>query len=289
MDDDINQQLLDAVAASPGVAEALRGVRDGNFPLFLQGPAGALPAFLLSLIARQGAPENDGGLSRMLIVAATERDAEALCADMQSLGVETALFPWWGAIPYRDMAPLSAVFGERAKVLAACSRGSRLNIIITSERAFLSPVPPPDYIRSLLTTLRPGDTLDTTALAEKLAEWGYTRVPRVQLPGEFALRGEVFDIYLGGDSAESGAFRVLFDFDTVESIRPFKVETQSGGEKIPALTLRPLKEVVWTDERIETLQRNLASFEEYELHENGSGSINDVMESLITRRTVSGV
>ena len=43
--------------------------------------------------------------------------------------------------------------------------------------------------------LAAGSTVDTLELAGTLTTLGYLRVPRVSLRGEFALRGEVVDIY----------------------------------------------------------------------------------------------
>jgi len=181
-------------------------------------------------------------------------------------------------MPYRDMAPLSAVFGERMGVLSALATG-KSGIVILPERAFLTPLPPPDYVRSLLVTLKPGGAIDTSGLAETLVAYGYTRVPRVQVRSEFALRGEVLDILMG---EETEAYRILFDFDRVESIRRFEPLNQSGLEKVAELVIHPLKEVVWTDDRIEALSRNLEKFEEFPNHGRA------ILEELMSRRTISG-
>ncbi|MDR0623802.1 MAG: hypothetical protein LBG10_05165, partial [Treponema sp.] len=45
--------------------------------------------------------------------------------------------------------------------------------------------------------VKPGGAIDTAALAKTLTRYGYTRTPRVQIHGEFALRGEVLDILMG--------------------------------------------------------------------------------------------
>jgi transcription-repair coupling factor (superfamily II helicase) len=103
----------------------------------------------------------------------------------------------------------------------------------------------------------------------------------VQVRGEFALRGEVFDILMGGDDE---AYRLLFDFDRVESIKSFDPAMQGskpGGEKIPELFIRPLREVVWTDDRIESLESNLSVFKEFK-----SGGL--IIEELIARRGMAG-
>jgi transcription-repair coupling factor (superfamily II helicase) len=227
-------------------------------------------------------------------VVPTEQDANALALDLRTLGLEAWVLPWWGTMPYRAMAPLSEVFGERSRVLCALAeraaghdksgRPPGAAVYLIPERAFLSPLPPPEYIRSLLIPLKTGDTLDTAALAERLVSYGYTRVPRVQLHGEFALRGEVLDICMGADDE---AYRVLLDFDRVERIRRFDpVDQSSSGpgarEQLSGFSIRPLRELVWTDGRIDALAENLG--EGGEFPDRGRA----VLETLMERRNCAG-
>jgi transcription-repair coupling factor (superfamily II helicase) len=263
--------LRDRIARSQAVRELLKARDSGKFPLEIDAAEGAFPGILISLMfAAQG--------GTILVVTPSDTEAALLVQDLETAGLPVATLPWWGTMPYRDMAPLSAVFGERMGVLAALAAG-RPGVVVVPERAFLTPLPPPGYIKQLLVTLQAGGGIDTAALAEILVSYGYTRVPRVQVRGEFTLRGEVLDILMGADSE---AYRVLFDFDRVESIRRFDPLSQSGLEKTAALEIRPLKELIWTDDRIETLSRNLAGWAEFA----GGGGV--IIDELISRRTFSG-
>ena len=283
--------LKEKMLRSSGLQNILKALADGKFPLEIDAAEGAFPGILISLIS---AARNE----KILVVVPTDTEAALLAQDLESAKLpeekqaSATIFPWWGGLPYRDMPPLSAVFGERTRILAHLVSKQRHEAqkgpIIVSQRAFLTPVPPPEYIKQLLICLKPGDSIeigsnsmnfDPGALAEILVSYGYTRVPRVQLRGEFALRGEVLDILLAG---ENEAFRILFDFDQIESIRRFDPQSQSGLEKLTELVIYPLKEVVWSDDRIEALSRNLESFEEFP-----SGGT-EILEELMTRRTISG-
>ncbi|AEF86715.1 transcription-repair coupling factor [Treponema primitia ZAS-2] len=274
--------FLKKIVASDAVSRVLDEFKGGKFPLEIEGAEGSFGAILLSALFQTNH-------DNLLAVTPSEREAAELATDLETLGVPVALFPWWGTVSYREMAPLSTVFGERTRVLGSLARsieagpGNR-GIVVVPERAFLTPLPPPEYIRSLLITLKPGGKIDTIALAETLSGYGYIRVPRVQVHGEFALRGEVLDILMGGDDS---AYRVLFDFDQVESIKRFDPVDQSSlgpgdREKVGELVIRPLKEVVWSDERIETLSRNLASFPEF------ANQGRAMLEELMTRRGAGG-
>ncbi len=256
---------------SQAMLEVIKAYRGGKFPLEIDGAEGSFGAMLLANLYKTDKRS-------LLLVVPTEREAAELSLDLESLGVSLVQMPWWGSIPYREMAPLSLVFGERTKALAEILTG-QAPVVVVPERALLTPLAPPEYFRSLLTRLKEGGTIDTSALAELLAAYGYTRVPRVQVHGEFALRGEVLDLLMAGDDE---AYRILFDFDQIESIKRFDPADQSGLSRVGECIIRPLKEVVWSDDRIDMLSRNLAGFDEF------SGQGLAIIDDLMTRKTCPG-
>ena len=272
-------ELLRTIGRSAPVSACISAFSQGKFPQEITGCEGSFNALLLAKLyaARQG---------RYFAVVPQETDAVNLAGDLEALEIPCRQFPWWGAVPYRELAPLSAVFGERVKTLSDLVLG-KPGIVIIPERAFLTPLPPPDYIKGLLVSVKPGGKIDTASLSRLLASYGYTRVPKVQVHGEYALRGEVLDIFMGGeDAAETdAAYRILFDFDQVESIKRFDPLLQGSGpgrEKLPELLIRPMREVVWDDERINALAGNLAGFKEF------TDGGKDIIDELITRRTIAG-
>lgn len=274
-------QVLQKIRESPAVSAILKAYRAGEFPLEIEKAEGALPAALIALFGAAA------GRIPALVVVPTEQDAADLVGNLEALGVGAAVLPWWESIPYRPLMPFAARFGERARALSEMSlwdtplrdAGRSAPLVIASERAFLTPTPPPDYARSLVVRLTVGQTADTAHLAAVLADYGYIRTARVQDQGEFALRGEVLDVFMRGDE---NAFRIVFDFDAIETIKTFDPQDQSGGEKLKSLVIHPLKEVVWTDDRIDALSANLAVFDEFA--DNGKA----IIEDLIARRTTSG-
>lgn len=263
--------IRNAVSSSSAVSSVISAFKQKRFPLEVDTANGALMPILLTLFF-----QHDAG--PYLIVAPTEKEATVFSSDLENLGVPSRIFPWWSALPYRDTALSSSVFGERCALLSGLVQGNA-SVIITSQRAFLTPLPPPEYLHELLVTVKTGGNFDTIALAAMLVRYGYTRVPQVQVHGEFALHGEVLDLFMTGDDI---ACRILFDFNHVESIKRFDPLDQSGQEKVNELVIRPLKEVVWSDERIEALSVNLAAFDEFT--RNGMW----LLESLMEKRTAAG-
>ncbi|MCL2175522.1 MAG: transcription-repair coupling factor, partial [Treponema sp.] len=213
-------ELLSKSSASKSVSSVLQAVKNGNFPIDIEGSEGSFAAVLTAHLYNACAKQ-------IFVVVPQEETADDLILDLAKSGIYSAKFPWWGAAPYRELSSMSAVFGERTKVLTDLSLGKK-GVYIIPERAFLTPIPPPEYLKNLLVSLKQGGKIDVTSLSKTLVSFGYTRVPRAQVHGEFALRGEVLDIYMGGGvSGEEEAYRILFDFDNVETIKKFDPMMQS--------------------------------------------------------------
>ncbi len=194
-----------------------------------------------------------------LIVVSTAKEADEIESDLQTIiqeKVQIFKLSWWQTLPYRSVAKSSVIFGERASFLSkladkSLSPNAKDRVFIVSERSFLSPLPPSKYVRNLSLKLKAGMSLDIMQLSSRLTELGFLRVPRVSVHGEYALRGEVIDVFMPG---EKNAFRLLFDFDTLDQIKTFDIETQSSKEKVDEILIYPMKEVLWTEELVEKLE-----------------------------------
>ena len=231
----------------PPFLQALGKVRKGQWPVALEGVQGGLLAFMAEEIQQ---PLR----SSHLIVLPTEQEAAAVAQDLSLFSPrEALLFSGWGTLPYRGGHPLPSVFGERARLLVRLLAGEEL-CVVTSLRTFLSPLPDPGHLRSLLLSVAVKDRLDHFQLALTLQEYGYLRVPRVSITGEVALRGEVIDIFPYG---EEEAVRILLDFDRVAEIKRFNPITQASTASLKKLTLAPCRELVFSDRLLQNLADNL--------------------------------
>jgi transcription-repair coupling factor (superfamily II helicase) len=232
----------------------LSRLKTEEWPAEIEGVQGGLHGFFLAEYL-----EANPGL--LVIVVPSEKEIESLGQDLDLTGLDFDVMPWWGTMAYRPVPAGSVVFGQRAARLASlCQPSAESRILVMTERAFLTPVPPPEYFSRLLMTIRKGDTFGPAELAERLAAWGYTRVPRVTVRGEFALRGEVFDIFRPGDEV---AHRVVFEFNSVEHIKSFNPSDQTSLESFDKLVIYPMREVIWDEERIAALRGRLASLPEF--------------------------
>ena len=254
---------------------------DIKFPVQISGTHGSLFTYFLSDLCNtvkykklqflqynnssKKTPDYKDFSQDYLIVVPGEYEMNNLSEDIQTIfpQAQVYLFPSWGTIPYRAAAPGSLVFGQRAgflsKLLEEEPFTSELNprIFIITQRSFMSPLPPPDYTRGFSFTLKKKDSIDTVKIAQKLTQIGYTRVSRVNVRGEFSLRGEVLDIFL---PLEENPVRLVFDFDTIESLKEFETDSQITLKTREKITICPVKEVLWDDGLVEKLRQKLDDY-----------------------------
>jgi len=80
------------------------------------------------------------------------------------------------------------------------------------------------------------DRLDIDLVMEKLVGYGFERADFVYEPGQFAMRGGIFDIYSFGNEKP---YRVELFGQDVDSIRIFDPETQLSERKLLQVNIIP--------------------------------------------------
>ncbi len=135
-------------------------------------------------------------------------------------------------------------------------------VIVGTEAAFNSPFPKRKDIIARQLRLITGMSSSPPQLSTQLANMGYHRVANARMPGEFAARGEVLDIY---PIMSTHPWRLHFHFDTIESIQGYDPLTQRNQdqkerEKIKLL-VAPLSEWKFSKEDIPTLRTEMHALE----------------------------
>lgn len=109
--------------------------------------------------------------------------------------------------------------------------------IIAPIQALMQAVPSPQALEDDLLTLEVGQQRGPQRLVEWLVEHGFTRLDQVESPGDFALRGEILDIY---PPAEVDPYRIDFFGDQIETIRRFDVSTQRSTQEFDSIRIAGL-------------------------------------------------
>lgn len=216
-----------------GAIASLRDrVRAERFPIGVRGPKGAFVSAVVDVIATVKRP--------VVVVAPGETEAQAIAEDLDVFGLRTVRIPSLGVRPYASPSTSSVVWGERMHGMVELAIG-RADAVVVDGRSVLLPVPDRSDLLAVCRVIHIGDALDPIELAHHLAEAGYWRVPRVTVHGEFAIRGEVVDVFVPG---QPEAFRIVLDFDRVDSLRRFDPIDQSSVSDEKTIEITPHRETV---------------------------------------------
>ncbi len=202
------------------------------------------------LAALLGRRRERGEADALLVVTATEREAEALRAAFDCLlpGAEILDLPAWETLPHERLSPGVETVGRRMHAIrrmGAWQQGDAPLVVVAPVRAALQPV-----VAGLAAVepvvLRQGQRgVDLAALTERLVALAYTRVDLVTRRGEFAVRGGILDVF-----SPIGEHPVRVDFfgDEVEQLRGFSVADQRSLDvAVPTAELVPARELLLTD------------------------------------------
>jgi transcription-repair coupling factor (superfamily II helicase) len=182
-----------------------------------------------------------------LVVARDARELDSLRAELGFFlgpahgrnGRAIHALPDWEVRPYDQFSPHPDNISERHAALAELPRPHGA-VLLASADTLGQRLAPRGYVEGRTFNLALGDKLPIEPLRARLVESGYASVSQVSAPGEFALRGSLFDVYPMGATTP---LRVdLFD-DEIEAIREFDPETQRSGAALKQVRLLPGREM----------------------------------------------
>ena len=151
--------------------------------------------------------------------------------------------PAWDCLPYDRVSPSRTLAARRAAALHSLliAPTDKPFIVVTTANGATQKVAPRDVIANAGFQARAGQQLRREVLEAYLSDNGYSRASTVMEAGDFAIRGGLIDIF---PPALDDPIRLDFFGDELESIRAFDVETQRTTEKLKAVHLAPVSEVL---------------------------------------------
>lgn len=130
-------------------------------------------------------------------------------------------FPAWDTVPFDRVSPNVNIVSTRLETLTEIAlepNPKQPRLIIASIGAAIQKLPPEKIFLNARRILKTGGKLNFNDFMHYAAVNGYTRVEQVMEPGEYAVRGDIIDIFPTG--AEQPIRIDLFDED-IEKIRTF--------------------------------------------------------------------
>ena len=168
--------------------------------------------------------------------------------------IEVLKFPAWDTVPYDRVSPNVNIVAERISTLAALAEmpeSKKPRVVIASVGAVLQKLPPKKIFLNAVREIKTGGKLDFNNFIHYAVINGYNRVEQVYEPGEYAVRGDIIDIFPVGTKEP---LRIdLFD-DEVEKIRTFDVMTQRTTGELKSYCFQVMNEVVVDNNTVKTFR-----------------------------------
>ena len=178
---------------------------------------------------------------RVVLITHDEATAAELCGDINALGLKCLNFPARD-LCIGDLSGYSKEYEhKRIDTLSAVADGA-FDLLTISLDAAVQYTVKPEVLKSARFTLKTGDSADTSELAERLINAGYTRSQLCEGSGQFSVRGGIFDLFPVNSEKPC---RIEFWGDEIDSISYFDPETQRREENADEIEISPAAEVMF--------------------------------------------
>ena len=182
----------------------------------------------------------------LIYIASGDNRAEGVAHLLQELAPDAAVgfIPAWDCLPYDRASPSPDVLGQTMAALRrldawTARKGKAGAVLVTTLEAAVQRIPPATAAAEAL-DLAVGDALEPGALGATLERFGYRHDHRIDDHGEFALRGEVVDLFPSGPTP----FRLTIEAGRISAIHPFDPATQRSCGSVATLTIGPVSTLV---------------------------------------------
>src|SRR5215467_9875660 len=249
------RELFADVELLPGFTRVASYLKEGTGRIRVSGLSPTAKALLLVLWQR--ATERP-----VIVVVNDNREVEdfvpvlrGFCELTASCDPDSVVpLPARDVLPFQNLSPHPELQEERATALWKIATG-KVSILVSPIAATAILQRSPEYYSDLARTLRRGESFDLDNLLGHLNTVGYASADVVEMPGQYALRGGILDVY--SPEAERPV-RIEFFGDEVDSIRRFYPTSQRSSNPIDEAMLLPLTETPVTDQLLGAIHTRLS-------------------------------
>src|SRR5437879_6273991 len=239
----------------PAFTRAASHLKEGAGRIGLSGLTPSAKAVILVLLRRAtGRP--------LIIVVADNRAAEDMLPVLQSFCELTGAadpesvvkLSARDVLPFQNLSPHPEIQEERATALWKIATGAA-SLVVCPVAASTIRLRSAEYYADLARVVRRSETLDTDALIRHLSTVGYNSADVVEMPGQYALRGGILDVY---PPEADRPLRIEFFGDDVESIRKFDPASQRSSTPVDEAVLLPLSETPVSEATLAAIHARLS-------------------------------
>jgi transcription-repair coupling factor (superfamily II helicase) len=249
------RELFADVERLPGFARVASHLKEGTGRIRVSGLLPTAKALLLATLRRAAerpfilVVNDNRAIEDFVPVLRGFCELTAACDPESIVGL-----PARDVLPFQNLSPHPELQEERATALWKIATG-KAGIVVTAIAATAILQRPAEYYGDLARTLRRGESFDLENLLGHLNTVGYSSADVVEMPGEYAVRGGILDVY--SPEAERPV-RIEFFGDEVDSIRRFDPASQRSMNPIDEALLLPLTETPVSEQLLGAIHTRLS-------------------------------
>jgi len=249
------RELFADVENSPILARAIAQAKGGAGRIRVSGLTSTAKALFSVLLPR-------GSARPLVLITCDNRAIDDLLPVLRSFAELTGAatpesvisLPAYDVLPFESQSPHPEIQELRAASLWKIATGAA-SIIVTTASAAAMRMRSADFYAGLAKVMRRGEMVDVERTIEHLRIVGYSQVDVVEMPGEFAHRGGLLDVY---PPESDRPVRIEFFGDEIESIRKFDPTTQRSAASTDDVVLLPLTETPMEEETLAAINARLS-------------------------------
>ncbi|MGC6441462.1 MAG: transcription-repair coupling factor [Rubripirellula sp.] len=230
---DRNSKSLQSLADLAGILSEsvnLEQLLSDQSSLAFSGVWGSVRGLLAAALAQKNL--------NLLMILPQAADADIVAGDAMAFGLPESYALPLSSTEFKASSIRDEDYAERLQVLQELRRRDDTSLqpmLVTSYvGGVMQRVPTPQQLESSTRRLKVGQTIDSEEIRKWLAESGFASTSAVQLPGEFAVRGGLLDIY---SADQSQPLRIEWFGDEIESIRQFDLASQRSIESLQEIEI----------------------------------------------------
>jgi transcription-repair coupling factor (superfamily II helicase) len=249
------RELFADVERLPGFARVASHLKEGTGRIRVSGLLPTAKALLLATLRRAAerpfilVVNDNRAIEDFVPVLRGFCELTAACDPESIVGL-----PARDVLPFQNLSPHPELQEERATALWKIATG-KAGIVVTPIAATAILQRSAEYYGDLARTLRRGESFDLENLLGHLNTVGYSSADVVEMPGEYAVRGGILDVY--SPEAERPV-RIEFFGDEVDSIRRFDPASQRSMNPIDEALLLPLTETPVSEQLLGAIHTRLS-------------------------------
>lgn len=193
--------------------------------------------------------------AKKLVVASDSLGAKSLARKISSWGVKVDYLPYRDDVLIARKSFSAQNVRERMNTLADMASGD-FDVVVTSADSLLQLFPKKELVQKYCVRVSKEDVVSPQTLADRLTLAGYKRQSMIADPGDFAVRGDIVDVF----GIDSVAYRINFFDELVEDIKIIDVESMLPSNEAESVRFAPASDVLLDESDYENALERLSFY-----------------------------